>query len=104
MTARPCLDCRRATRNGSRCPTCAAAFRARRDQQRGTRTQRGYDNRWMRLSAEAIRLQPWCSECRATVDLTADHIDPLSKGGVAVTVADVRVLCRSCNSRRGNRS
>ena len=57
----------------------------------------------MRLSAAAIQAQPWCSACGATTDLTADHLDPLSKGGVAVTLADVRVLCRSCNSRRGNR-
>jgi 5-methylcytosine-specific restriction endonuclease McrA len=69
---------------------------------RGTRTQQGYDNRWLRIAAEAIRQQPWCSVCGATTDLTGDHIMQLSKGGEN-SAENCRVLCRRCNSRRGNR-
>lgn len=41
-----------------------------------------------------------CAECEATDELTLDHIWPYSKGGQD-TVANLRVLCRSCNSRKG---
>ena len=102
MLARPCLDCQRPTRQGSRCATCAQVHDAayERTRLRGTRTQRGYSNTWLRRSRAAIRQQPWCSACGGTNDLTADHVVPLSKGGDGT---DVQVLCRACNSRRGNR-
>lgn len=41
-----------------------------------------------------------CVECSATEDLTLDHIYPWSLGGPD-TVENLRVLCRSCNSRKG---
>jgi 5-methylcytosine-specific restriction enzyme A len=45
---------------------------------------------------------PVCPMCGATTyDLTADHIVPVSKGGDPL--GPVRVICRSCNARRGNR-
>ena len=43
-----------------------------------------------------------CLQCFATEDLTLDHIIPWSHGGPD-TVENLRVFCRSCNSRRGNR-
>lgn len=43
-----------------------------------------------------------CVECGADQDLTLDHIIPWSHGGPD-TVGNLRVLCRSCNSSRGNR-
>lgn len=43
-----------------------------------------------------------CVECGATDDLTLDHIYPWSLGGPD-TQANLRVLCRSCNSRKGAR-
>lgn len=86
-----------------RCANHASQQRRRSDQQRGTRTQRGYDNDWLRTVRAAIRAQPWCSWCLAVDDLTGDHIVPKSKGG-SNDASNVRVLCRSCNSRRGNGS
>jgi 5-methylcytosine-specific restriction protein A len=95
--ARPCADqpCPELVIRGSRCP--------RHDRQhRPNANQRGYTYRWQQLVARAIDAQPWCSACGATEDLTGDHIHPRSKGGQA-TIENVRVLCRSCNSRKGNR-
>lgn len=43
-----------------------------------------------------------CQNCGATDDLTLDHIQPWSLGGDDA-VENLRVLCRPCNSRRGNR-
>lgn len=41
-----------------------------------------------------------CAECGATDDLAIDHIHPYSRGGPE-TLDNLRVLCRSCNSRKG---
>ena len=78
-----CLDCRRT-----------------KERARGTRTSRGYDNDWLRLSANAIAQHPYCSNCRSTQDLTADHIVPKARGGRNV-LSNVQVLCRSCNASKG---
>lgn len=43
-----------------------------------------------------------CVKCGATDDLTLDHIHPWSLGGPD-TADNLRVLCRSCNSRKSNR-
>ncbi|SDL74229.1 HNH endonuclease [Nonomuraea maritima] len=43
-----------------------------------------------------------CVLCGAIQDLTLDHIFPWSLGGED-TVENLRVLCRSCNSRKGAR-
>lgn len=43
-----------------------------------------------------------CVLCAATDDLTLDHIYPWSLGGPD-TEENLRVLCRSCNSRKGAR-
>ena len=93
MIARPCLDCGTPT-DATRCPSCAQD--RPHERARGTRTQRGYDNRWGRLSRRARRLQPWCIDCGTTSDLTTDHLR-----WPARTLDDVEVVCRPCNSRRG---
>ena len=59
-------------------------------------TARGYDSKWQALSKQARKLQPWCSRCGADRDLTADHLV-----WPAITIADVEVLCRRCNSSKG---
>jgi len=66
---------------------------------KGDRHQRGYGNEWYRLSAKARKAQPWCTYCGSTIDLTADHIIPLKRGG-ASSYANMQVLCRRCNSRK----
>lgn len=64
----------------------------------------GYDRAWDRLSARARQLQPWCTDCGATQDLTADHSRQAwarKAQGLAIRLEDVEVCCRSCNARRG---
>lgn len=63
---------------------------------RGTATQRGYNSAWSRLSKQARRLQPWCSDCGTKTDLTGDHLR-----WPALSLKDVDVVCRPCNSKRG---
>lgn len=84
-------------KNG-RCLNCRRA----KERARGTRTSRGYDNNWLRLSRNAIAQHPYCSRCRSTEDLTADHIVPKAQGGRNV-LSNVEVLCRSCNSAKRDR-
>lgn len=64
----------------------------------------GYDAAWDRLSRRARRLQPFCSDCGATTDLTCDHSPEAWKRkerGLSIRLEDVDVVCRACNSRRG---
>jgi 5-methylcytosine-specific restriction enzyme A len=88
---RPCLDCGVPT-DAARCPTHTTDANVR----RGSAAARGYDHRWRRLSRRAIRKQPWCTDCGTRDDLTGDHLR-----WPARTLADVDVVCRGCNSRRG---
>lgn len=93
-----CPTCRRVT-DTSPCRECKRAANRR----RGAPSTRGYGPEWAALSRRARRLQPWCAACGATDDLTVDHLVPLAQTGTAVrpTLADVQVLCRSCNSSKG---
>src|SRR5215204_3341018 len=82
------------------CPDCKRA--RERARVRGTRKQRGYTDAWLQLVKVAISQHPYCSACGATTDLTGDHRIPLSKGGTS-TLGNIEVLCRRCNSAKGNR-
>lgn len=95
-------------RAGSRCAPCAALHAAPR--QRRKRTRRPYN------SAEQRRRAAVVAQHRATfgdlcpgferpshraADLTADHVVPVRAG--APESGLLQVLCRSCNSRKGQR-
>ena len=72
----------------------------------GTRPSRaaGYDARWDRLSRQARKIQPFCTDCGTTNDLTADHLPQAwerKAAGKTIRLCDVEVVCRSCNSKRG---
>ena len=97
MTLTSCLECGEPS-NGPRCdehrpPSVSRPSRAA-----------GYDTAWDRLSRRARKLQPFCSDCGATDDLTCDHSPEAwerKSRGLAIRLVDVDVVCRSCNSRRG---
>jgi 5-methylcytosine-specific restriction enzyme A len=92
MTLRFCLHCN--THHNGACPN--------KERRRGSAAQRGYGPAWQRLAARAKAAQPWCTHCHSSHDLTVDHIDPSSKHK-RLSLNDVQVLCRSCNSSKGGR-
>lgn len=99
---KPCIECGEVTPSTTRCNDCEAARNARRDVRRGTAAQRGYDRAWDRLSAQARALQPFCSTPGCSFPITPTH--PLTAHHLvwpALKLADVQVLCLTCNNRRG---
>ncbi|MGW3024790.1 HNH endonuclease [Streptomyces sp. NPDC001221] len=115
MPKRPCLRCGRLTTNPSRCDYHQAEFNAQRQAQRdavrGSASQRGYDSSYRRVRAKVLaehraRYGDWCPgwgvPAHVSADLTVDHVTPLAAGG-ANSRSNMRVLCRSCNSRRGSK-
>lgn len=96
MTTCPCLDCgalgpwANVDNHGKRCPRCVALYRA----------QRSAAYRYARLGIP--RPHGRCAVCGSREGLTWDHIVPVSRGGKTV-MSNLRVLCRPCNSRKGNR-
>src|SRR5690625_2248396 len=100
------------------CPECGAVFsredssaycsdcKPQRDYATRTKTtrERGYNERWNRLSRKARELQPFCSDCGTMDDLTADHTELAWQrfdAGKSIRLQDIDVVCRSCNSARG---
>lgn len=99
MTLKPCIVCGTPS-SGSRC----AEHRLQ-----DTRTNRSHvawrnDSRWKSLSQKLRRAAPFCEGCFTRDDLTTDHVLPVSEyPELTYSVENCRVLCRSCNGRRGNR-
>jgi 5-methylcytosine-specific restriction endonuclease McrA len=95
------------SRSGSRC-----AMHAR--QSNRSRHNAFYNTReWQHLSARVLRAWRgrhgnWCPgygrAAHPAIDLTADHIVALAAGGAPLDVGNVAVLCRSCNSTKGDGS
>ena len=98
--ARACLDCDRLTTNGNRCETCAPKAASRWANMRGPSPYA--DPAWRRLSMQKRKQIPYCEICGTRNSrenpLTADHIQPLSKGGaLIVPLHALRTLCRRCH-------
>lgn len=103
MVVRPCLDCQRPTRNGSRCPSCSQQREVKRDRQRGSSTARGYGYRWQQVSAYVIKRDGGvCYLCGRPGADTADHVTPKARGG-ADEPGNLRAAHRACNSAKGGR-
>ena len=88
------------TDNKARCTDCQP------DREPGKPSKRelGYDWRWRTLSKRARELQPFCSDCGATEDLTTDHTPQAwarRRAGKVIRLCDVDVVCRRCNGERG---
>jgi len=60
---------------------------------------------WLIKLANTNGICPICMENVGVEFLTMDHIIPVSKAprGFIYTIKDVQPLCRSCNSKKGNR-
>jgi len=95
------------SRSGSRCTEHARqSNRSRHNALYSTRA-------WQRLSARVLRAWrgehgTWCPGyqrgAHPASDLTVDHVVPLAAGGAPLDIANCAVLCRSCNSTKGDGS
>jgi 5-methylcytosine-specific restriction endonuclease McrA len=95
VIARPCIQCGAVIASGSRCAEC------RPPDTRPTAAQRGYDNKWRKLSEKARKAQPWCLRCGRTDRLQADHIVPFGAAPeLRLCIENVRVLCQPCHLDR----
>lgn len=73
-----------------------------------TRTQRGYDNVWLRLSRMCLIEEPLCRYCceegRLTVAQVSDHIIPLRvRPDLRLVRENIQSLCTACHSGRKQR-
>lgn len=60
---------------------------------------------WQSLRKRSLKLKKnTCVLCGSTDDLSVDHIKPRSKFPlIALEMSNTQILCRSCNSSKGNR-
>lgn len=94
---RPCVTCGEPSPD-TRCPAHTVDTKP-------SATSRGYDHHWDALSRRARRMQPWCLHCGAVDDLQADHLPQAwerRNRGLPIRLADVQVLCGTCNRAAGN--
>lgn len=96
---RACLGCGVLQRTGNRCGTCANKISANRQREREPQAYASAE--WRNLSREMREEYPYCFNCKATTDLTVDHVVPLLPGQSPVVPKDMlAVLCRSCHGKK----
>jgi 5-methylcytosine-specific restriction endonuclease McrA len=61
-----------------------------------------YHNCLPALLKQILERDRCCQNCWIHEDLTFDHIIPISKGG-KTEYDNMQILCRSCNSSKGNK-
>ena len=105
MPMKFCLECGKLTRNGSRCEECQPEFDRRREQARGTTTQRGLGWQHQKRARRVVANVEQCPRCgqAPTKDnpITAHHTTARAKGGAD---SELMPLCRRCNSQIGDRT
>lgn len=102
-SAKPCLDCGRAQTVGARCDPCRRSRVRQRSRERGTRTEQGYTNDWLRLRDMVLMRDLWrCYYCGAPAT-TADHLIPKACGGLSLP-ENLVAACLSCNSSKKDRT
>ena len=76
----------------------------RKDSDRLTSHERGYDARWRSLRAQKLRANSLCEECdrggileRASM---VHHIVPIEDGGEVLDWENLMSLCEACHSRK----
>ena len=90
---------------GSRCEKHKRTEARIYDQQRGTRQERGYDNKWDKARKGYLRSHPLCAECQRQGRLTpaseVDHIIPHRLDmKVFWDYDNWQALCKSCHSAK----
>lgn len=61
-----------------------------------------YSTKELQILRREVFKGKYCLCCGATIDITVDHIKPLSKGGNN-SILNIQYLCRSCNSIKGTK-
>ena len=105
---KPCLKCGDLSR-GSYCDSHKApetVGQPPREKTEATRERERdlYNAAWVKLSKRARALQPYCTDCNTREDLSADHLPSAHywiSMGKPLTLLNVDITCRSCNSKRG---
>lgn len=75
------------------------------ERRRGTRTERGYSNRWARAAQDWLRRFPFCAHCMLRGKVVGasqvDHVQP-HKGdqGLFWNEGNWQSLCIRCHSRK----
>lgn len=90
--------------------TCAECRPKRIGKPKPSATRRGYGYRWEQLSKRAREVQPFCSDCGSTENLSVDHSPEAwerVENGKTLTLRDFKnglltVVCARCQKRRGN--
>ncbi|MDX7988966.1 HNH endonuclease [Xenorhabdus sp. 12] len=97
--------CRKRVKSG-RCEQHQRETRRQQDKQRGTRTQRGYSNRWGRYRLYYLKANPLCAHCLPqgiyTPAIIVDHIIPI-QGDTDVLfwpASNHQALCQTCHNRK----
>lgn len=109
--------CPRLVDGGGYCQKCKGERQAKVERERGTRTARGYDNRWLAISRSFLSRFPICgmradgqihvehSQCaksgRHRLAQCTDHIVSMRNGGTHDEV-NLQALCRRCNAVKAN--
>lgn len=106
--ARPCCapGCKRYALLGK--SYCAEHLKQKQkecDLRRGTRTERGYSNAWLRASKAFLISHPLCAECerqgKTTPATEVDHIIPHKGNGKLFWDSNNwQPLCHECHSRK----
>jgi 5-methylcytosine-specific restriction protein A len=102
MPTKPPAICHHCHRVGC---NCREKSRRESDRERGTRTERGYDNDWLRFSEAFKREHPLCQDCLEQGIVRpgneVHHIKKLRDNPEAKYDEDnLRNLCKVCHSRR----
>ena len=74
----------------------AVETRRRANGRKGTRIPVDNDLRWALFQRDGYA----CVHCGSRLDLTIDHIHPVSMGGLN-SPENLQTLCRNCNSSKG---
>lgn len=88
---------------GQPCPRCGGG-RRQQDRARGTRTQRGYDNAWLRFSAAYLRANPLCVFCLErgiTTAATEVHhrVKLRERSDLKFEPSNLAAACKPCHSQ-----
>ncbi|HHJ4457381.1 HNH endonuclease [Citrobacter sp. RHBSTW-00696] len=97
--------CKARVKSG-RCAEHRSQARAEHDSRRGTRTERGYTNRWQRYRLRYLKANPLCKSCQKsgqfTPALIVDHIIPIDGEADVLFWPEWnhQPLCHACHNRK----